>query len=302
MMKVWVPLAVMTVALTCSVHAQVSNCDLLCPLAPAVYNISGQTCENLCNGVTKIAGSACVTSLFDWAQIDTATGQQAGFASTAMSHWLQMISQSAKTYLANPTDFDSLEGIMMKGFMNDYGKIDQCKTIPSAQYCYTQILPKMIDSGGNAAATAGLCLPETCPAEAIQFVWKTLFDMPIPMGNSTGAASTMQVSSVFATKTVCGDQSVEWTIASVLVLVLCCLLAALVIVSTTIVLWADSKREAEDSAGAKHQESSGYKAISEHEEKVPSEPLPWPICPHLTLSPCRPCRCDSWNASRSPPT
>jgi len=181
-----------------------------------------------------------------------------------------MISQSAKTYLANPTDFDSLEGIMMKGFMNDYGKIDQCKTIPSAQYCYTQILPKMIDSGGNAAATAGLCLPETCPAEAIQFVWKTLFDMPIPMGNSTGAASTMQVSSVFATKTVCGDQSVEWTIASVLVLVLCCLLAALVIVSTTIVLWADSKREAEDSAGAKHQESSGYKAISEHEEKAMS--------------------------------
>ena len=147
-----------------------SKCDEF-PL----HHLFNLTCKELCDSTTGLLSPACDASPSKWLNnAKTGLGQgsiestEAILSSANVLAWFEMLLATAQEATTSPAESKSME-IVIKGYLKDFGRYDQCTAISSAHYC-----PTWIDSPRVPEVSLGvvaLCLPATCQAEDIERVW-----------------------------------------------------------------------------------------------------------------------------------
>ena len=197
-------------------------CEQRCETMP-LHNFFNQTCKELCETTRSLLSADCNDALTAWGSSDKMTGASASVASANLVSWFEMIVEMAITIsnTSNPAAAAQAESIVIKGYLKDFGKYDQCHELEGAHYCPTSVKSTALSMGGMSMGMVGMCMPQTCSAADVDALWQHML-------------STLQIKADFSTGTTCGMQTVDWDTGSIVMLVLCALLAILVATATIV--------------------------------------------------------------------
>jgi len=233
-------------------------CNTACDQLP-LHKIFNASCHKICESTVGIVSKECDASLASWSNASSVTGAQARFSSANLVGWFDSVAATLEQALELKSDpaavKDMAMQVVIKGFLKDFGKYDQCVAVDGAHYCPTSIGAADASlAGGLSVGVLGLCLPATCSANEVNDLWYALTD-------AIGTAATLDISAMASFTTTCGEQSVGWDAGTVIMVIICFLIALLVLLATAVEAMkpaaADSESNAQEAA-----KNNAYQSMS----------------------------------------